>query len=603
MPPLFFSDMDSLPRPIRADIFRYACTDGGPTGAALARTSRAVAAETAPFRFHSLHLTSLRQIGQLLLCHERLQRTHTAPAAPPRRPIPRSQAALAHRRNRSASPARGTLPAHHLLLNFLPGECDAPKRAWRAWDEYSTGKGKQREELADDERAWAAAKASWDAQFVVLVPWLFALVAPTLETMVVLQSVDLPLPYVLGVDGFRGFPRLHELALLANDSMFVHGDIQWSATPRGSFDTAPTSRAAFDQTATTATPPRGSFESDKAGSIASRSTGSETASNASFHGCAKTSLDSRGSFESGRRPFGTPSRAASPAPESDVGLEPTAAAFPALTHLHVVYEGAKATPWEKTLPVWSRLAPGLTHLRVSQASKLVPEMLDTPTLTIPRAHVRARSESPHPPPTGPLPPLPPPSLSSLDLHAQWPPSPRPLPRTPHHARSAPLLRRNRQDPTGLFPSLRLALVQPFVRAPVSGHAARLEAFATVHATRHGRRGTTIVLLRGRAFRPEAAYWADRLRWAWAGAMCGDAALGVWGAREREDEGEWAYERRKRREVAEARERARARAQEEARGKEVVHRGALGKIRLDGVELSLQMFKPLAGLKRVLSAIA
>ncbi|KAI1785371.1 hypothetical protein LXA43DRAFT_976252 [Ganoderma leucocontextum] len=282
MSPPFASSqsMDRIPVDIWDHIFAYACSDGGRTGAALASTSYFLSSVSAPYRFHSLKLTSLSQIGKLLLCHERMIRGSSTMGPRPGK--------HAH--------SSATLGARHLLLAFLPGECDAPARPWRGWSEYSRRKHKREDEIVEDEQAWESSKAAWDRQFEYLVPRLFQLVGPTLETLAVLQHADVALPYAGG-----HFPRLRELSLLADDRLFVRPEPHWTTVARTS-DREELERFWSD---VTRVPP-----------------------------------------------------------------------FPALTHLHVVYEGPKQVPWEKTLPLWAKLAPEVTHIRVSQASKLMPEVLD-----------------------------------------------------------------------------------------------------------------------------------------------------------------------------------------------------------------------------------
>ncbi|KAI0744048.1 hypothetical protein C8Q80DRAFT_1106635 [Daedaleopsis nitida] len=389
--------MERIHTDIWLDIFQIACTDGGSTGAALAIASRGLRATSAPCRFHSVKLHSLAQIGQFLLCLERVRRSSID--SPPR-----------HSDARAPTPRLGGDPdvgpqTQHLLLSFLPDTCDAPLRPWRSWSEYSRKKAKRHEQVEEGQRAWEASKAAWDRQCVYLLPRLFALAAPTLKTLTVLQCSEIVLPAVQAVV----FPVLRELTLLADDRIFV--------------DPAPVLErgAATSRTSTTA---------------------------------------------------------------SDC------AAFPSLTHLHVVYEGPKTHPWEKTLPLWGELAPSVTHLRVSQASKLIPEVLRT--------------------------------ISAA--------------RHPHAGPSTS------NSGTVSFPNLRRAIVQPFVVEPVRGHAHIEEVHARRRAPR-ARSGPEIVLLRGRWYRD--GYWRDRLRWEWEGRMVG--GQGCWSERE-EDEGEWAFERRKKAEV-------------------------------------------------------
>ncbi|EJF57747.1 hypothetical protein DICSQDRAFT_182991 [Dichomitus squalens LYAD-421 SS1] len=292
--------MDCFPIDIWNEVFRYACTDGGHTGAALALTSLCFRATSAPFRFHSVKLSSLAQIANLLLCHERIHSRSSSRL----RPGDTSRSHTQH--------SRAALDASHLLLAFLPGECDAPERRWRAWSEYSRGKRKLQNELYQDEQAWENSKAAWDRQFEYLVPRLFQLVGPTLETLTILMHSDIVLPYVGG-----HFPKLRELSLLADDRLFVRPEPQWT-TAVGTFDHEELAR--FWNHAIHSPP------------------------------------------------------------------------FPTLTHLHIVYEGPKQIPWERTLPLWGKLAPEVTHIRVSQASKLMPEVLEG-IATKSFAQVQAKAEA------------------------------------------------------------------------------------------------------------------------------------------------------------------------------------------------------------------
>ena len=432
------SALERAPYDIHFAIFRYACTDGGRAGATLARTSRTVAAAVAPFRFHSLRLSSLRQIRQLLLCHERIMRAHHV-----------SSLVKGENKNTTRGHFPGLHQAQHLLLSFLPGPgCDAPPSQRRGVDAESASRDHWMITPAEEE-AREIVKASWEHQFVeFFVSQLFSLVAPTLRSLVILQSADLPLPYVGGVQ----FPMLRELALFGDDRMFnVWAEPDRSQEPSGLirdeilydvFDEAP-------------------WASDEVLRF--------------IDGPPHRSLSKRSSSSSSssRRPG---SRAAD-------ALGDFTVPFPALTHFHIVDEGMlKERLWESTLQLWTRLAPAVTHLRVSQASEPVLEMLTA-------------SSSRHPRPN--------------------------------------------------FQKLERTIVQPFVLEPELDHEV-VEEDHVLSRTRGARRGATIVLMRGRWFRQ--GYWQDRLRGAWEERMSG--RLGCWAERE-EDEGGWAYLRRKRAEVAAA----------------------------------------------------
>ncbi|KAI0356326.1 hypothetical protein OH77DRAFT_253726 [Trametes cingulata] len=193
--------MDRLPLDVWSHILSYACTDGGRTGAALASTSSGIRTASASHRFYSLKLTSLAQIGWLLLCLELIGRAESP-------------------RLRTAD--QGSLNVRHLLLSFFPEDCDSLSRPWREWGEYSSDHRKREEQIAEDESAWRAAKGAWDRQFTFLAPRLFDLVAPSLGTLVVLQDPNNPLPYVS-----VKLLALRELALLADDGIFVRPAPRW----------------------------------------------------------------------------------------------------------------------------------------------------------------------------------------------------------------------------------------------------------------------------------------------------------------------------------------------------------------------------------------
>ncbi|KAI0768683.1 hypothetical protein BD413DRAFT_493675 [Trametes elegans] len=51
------------------------------------------------------------------------------------------------------------------------------------------------------------------------------------------------------------------------------------------------------------------------------------------------------------------------------------APFPALRRLHLVFAFPKLHPWQQTLPEWAARAPALSHLRISQGTGQVQDML------------------------------------------------------------------------------------------------------------------------------------------------------------------------------------------------------------------------------------
>ncbi|KAI0674817.1 hypothetical protein C8Q78DRAFT_1075180 [Trametes maxima] len=374
--------LDRIPHDIWDDILRYACTDGGRTGAALASTSYGIREASAARRFYSLKLTSLAEIGKLLLCFDRMER--------------------AQGRLRPSASMEDRLKTHHLLLSFFPEDCESLVRPWRGWSEYSRRRTKRQLQMDDDERAWQATKGAWDRQFVYLVSQLFRLIAPSLETLVILQHTGIPLPLIAGID----FPMLRELSLLADDCIFARPKPMWES---------------------------------------------------------HAALDSPNQHDSH---------------------------FPSLTHLHIVFEGPKQHSWERTLPLWTRLAPALTHVRVSQALNLIPEVLEEiSSNSFPRS---VDSSGPH--------------------------------------------------ETLTFPKLKAFLIQPWVFQPVTGHEHVRESSVLSKAPKG--RGPGLVVMRGRRYRN--GYWRDRLSWEWEDRILG--LPGCWSEHE-DDEGEWAYERRKISEVA------------------------------------------------------
>ncbi|CDO72780.1 hypothetical protein BN946_scf184994.g33 [Trametes cinnabarina] len=181
--------IDKLHGDIWYAILKYACTDGGQTAAALALTSSTMRTASAPHRFHSLKLTSLAQIGRLLLSVDRIERS--------RRPSHTARTDDGH----------SVLNAQHLLLSFFPENCESL--------------------VMEDEQAWETAKGAWDRQFVYLASRLFHLVAPTLQSLAMLQHPDIALPQ-LNI----AFPVLWEVSLPADDAVLIRPEPQWTNEPR-----------------------------------------------------------------------------------------------------------------------------------------------------------------------------------------------------------------------------------------------------------------------------------------------------------------------------------------------------------------------------------
>ena len=159
-------------------VLQSACTDGGKTGAALSRTSKAIRVNSAPYRFQSVQLNNLTQIEGFLKAFNAACTTSDPQANSPR--------------------------VRHLLLAFLPGKTDM------------IGLGSCFHFL--DFHSWQEAKNEWNARFVPLLMRLFEAVAPRLETLAVLSSYEIPLPYVRTPEG--GFPVLRHLVLSSDDGLF-----------------------------------------------------------------------------------------------------------------------------------------------------------------------------------------------------------------------------------------------------------------------------------------------------------------------------------------------------------------------------------------------
>ncbi|OSD06708.1 hypothetical protein PYCCODRAFT_755594 [Trametes coccinea BRFM310] len=180
-----------LPLEIWREVFTYACTDGGYTGASLALVCKLFYNASHQVRFRSLSFYSLDQIEYFL---EYVQRCEG--------------------RFRGAQPK-----VYHLLLSFSQTSSDGRSDA-----EFSPGAVSHA--YCTDADAWATArrlrqheKAMWDHKFLQLVPALLELVAPHLRTLALLQSDGHTVPALR-----NALPRLRELTLLVGISAVFHGD-------------------------------------------------------------------------------------------------------------------------------------------------------------------------------------------------------------------------------------------------------------------------------------------------------------------------------------------------------------------------------------------
>ncbi|PIL34088.1 hypothetical protein GSI_03799 [Ganoderma sinense ZZ0214-1] len=174
--------MDTLPLDVWHHIFFFACADGGHTGARLARTSRAFLSSSATYRFHSVELHGVGQLRRFLSAYDTALATASVSSAP-------------------TDPPR----VRHLTFAFLPPKVDMI---------ILDGPIHFR-----DFHSWQQAKIVWNTEFVSGVARLFALVASHLVTLTVLQSPDVPLPFV---SCGQPFPALRSLTLVTDDSFLVH---------------------------------------------------------------------------------------------------------------------------------------------------------------------------------------------------------------------------------------------------------------------------------------------------------------------------------------------------------------------------------------------
>ncbi|KAI0674822.1 hypothetical protein C8Q78DRAFT_503570 [Trametes maxima] len=190
---------ETLPTDVWHHILHFACTDGGYTSRALARVSKTIRAVSAAYRFHSVRLAKLRTIQKFLVLYEAALATAAADGTDPPR-------------------------VRHLLLRFLPHETDVTllEGAFHFRDFHSC----------------TMAKDAWNADLVAHLGRLFALTRTHLETLAVLQSERIPLPF-LRVD----LPALRALTLLADDRVFVrrpdepHTDGGWTEASNAKFYT------------------------------------------------------------------------------------------------------------------------------------------------------------------------------------------------------------------------------------------------------------------------------------------------------------------------------------------------------------------------------
>ncbi|KAI9068251.1 hypothetical protein FKP32DRAFT_1587837 [Trametes sanguinea] len=213
-----------LPLEIWREVFTYACSDGGYTGASLALVCKLFYDASHQVRFRCLSFYSLDEIEAFL---EYVQGYEE--------------------RFQGARPK-----VYHLLLSFSQASSDGGSDG-----ELSPGVVSQ-----NDADEWTTArrlrqheKARWDHKFLQLVPALLDLVAPHLRTLALLQSDGHPVPAIR-----NALPRLRELTLLVGISAVFHGDPALDPSGRSAASPAdhPPSphRDLFDTTPATPSSPR-----------------------------------------------------------------------------------------------------------------------------------------------------------------------------------------------------------------------------------------------------------------------------------------------------------------------------------------------------------
>ncbi|KAI0821631.1 hypothetical protein BC628DRAFT_1329076 [Trametes gibbosa] len=197
--------MTRLPLEIWREVFGYACTDGGYTGASLALACKLFYNASLPVRSHALSLFSLRQV-ELFLAHAKGYEDRY------------------HGRR---------LRIYHLLLSFPASPPSSPSDLS---SDSSFGENSPAEQWITARRLREQDKAAWDCRFLKLVPRLLELAAPHLRTLALLQSDGFVLPAMKPV-----LPRLRELTLLVGISVIVNGDEVFDGGGRSSVSASPPS--------------------------------------------------------------------------------------------------------------------------------------------------------------------------------------------------------------------------------------------------------------------------------------------------------------------------------------------------------------------------
>ncbi|KAI0716350.1 hypothetical protein C8Q76DRAFT_783457 [Earliella scabrosa] len=163
--------LESIPTELWKDIVTLSCTDGGYTGRSLALTSKFVHTQSWPWRLHSVALTSLQDLENLLVFLRTAERQPSI---------------------------------EHLYLSFADESTIKPPSD--LWTTYWCLSEEERETYNDKS---GRAKQAWDARFAPAITEMLALAGPTLRTLCIIEERPVRLPsFTHGV-----FPKLEELTL------------------------------------------------------------------------------------------------------------------------------------------------------------------------------------------------------------------------------------------------------------------------------------------------------------------------------------------------------------------------------------------------------
>ena len=196
--------MDKLPVELLTLIAFFACTDGGPTGCALALVSKHVRAAARPARFFSVCIFgSPIRIEQFLLCYQ-AERTRAVEGLPRVRHLCLSLFGKGLETPDGPSPSQA-MPS--VGPSSQPAPCAAPPPASRA--EFFAAMQRRTQQ-------WRSAQDALDEQYNRVVPALIRAVAPDVRTLALVQAQWRSASVVR-----CAFPSLRELTLVGGDPSFL----------------------------------------------------------------------------------------------------------------------------------------------------------------------------------------------------------------------------------------------------------------------------------------------------------------------------------------------------------------------------------------------